>query len=1424
MNKEKNNSLILGLDIGSVAIAIAAVTRDKEVVWTRYGNHHGNLPQTLTSLLDGIDLSQVDHVAATTSSPTTLKASERYDNRIAVTTAARCFHPQIGSILIVGGEKFGLIRFDDQRNYLGYRTNTSCAAGTGSFLDQQAGRLNLPHVAELGRIAHANNGRVPKIASRCAVFAKTDLVHAQQEGYTLAEICDGLCQGLARNIVDTLFVGEAPEGPIIFCGGVSRNQAVVAHIQALVGLEILPEQSHYGAIGAALLLAEENAAPPKMRLGNIDDLLIHEKVEKLYFHKPLELHLSEYPDFRSLKQYLFQSQRDEFSTPVEVDIYEDFSLIANGRGMLQAYLGIDIGSTSTKAVITDRSGKVLAGFYTRTSGRPVQAVQTLFAAIADMLTNTPVHLQIIGAGTTGSGRKFTGRIFGADLVVDEISAHARAAVEINPLVDTIIEIGGQDSKFTTLKEGSVTFSVMNTVCAAGTGSFIEEQAQRLGCPLVDYADRAAGHPAPLTSDRCTVFMERDINTYLGRGYRHDEVLASVLHAIRENYLTKVAIENSIGSTILFQGATAKNRTLVAAFEQRLEKPMHVSPTCHLSGALGVALKLADARVTTTQFKGLDLYQKKIPIQSEVCEICSNHCKLTVAQVEGETTAYGFLCGRDYDTQHFVSNNVAGFDLLKERKRLFSIPKKMKAPHGATIGIPAVLHLQEDLEFWQVFFHELGIKTITSVDYPHGIRDGKHLAGAEFCAPIAAMHGHVRYLMDQVDTIFMPFYLDHGHRRQRRRRQYCYYTQYAPSLGSFIKDRDNPTKNSQIRFLTPLIYYLYGKFHSRFQLYKMVKSISNQKTGFSKVAAAFEYALKFKQDRQHALKELYQQKTALDNKFHVVLLGRPYTVLSKHMNKGIPDIFSSLGIKTFYQDMITVTNQAAASVDSLLSQIHWHFAAEIVKAAAQTAINPDAYAVLVTSFKCSPDSFVAEYFKQIMERHAKPYLILQLDEHDSTVGYETRIEAAIQSFQNHHNSGKSVQSPITMRPFRKSAGINLAGKTLMLPNWGDISQRLVVASLRREGIDAYLLEERHVSIQKSLRHNTGQCIPMNIVAQEFIDSVERLDLDPARCVLWMIRSAISCNLGVLPLYLKHLLEKQGNDFEAAEVYPGIMSFADISKKVPISIYFAYMFGGFLNKMGCTIRPYERNPGETDKVMEQCLGILEKAFLGKRDKEQALADVVQRMNAIETMAPGLKPRPKVAIFGDLYARDNTVCNQNLVHQIEAWGGQVVTTPYSSYVKMIARPYLRKWFVEGNYLGVLSSKAMITAVTHLEKRYEKYLKLILKESEPEYDDPPEKILSQYNLRIEHTGESMENIIKIHYLLKHQPDIALFVQTSPAFCCPSLVTEAMAKEIERNTGVPIVSITYDGTESNKNEAVIPYLKFLPKPMRCINNMANNM
>jgi predicted CoA-substrate-specific enzyme activase len=1414
---------ILGIDIGSVSIGIAELSPQKDLIRKSYGFHHGAISDTLKVMLGDFNLAEICAVAATTSTPSILKVHRIYDNRVSIITACRHYHLKIGSILLVGGEKFGLIQFDSNGNYLHFKANTSCAAGTGSFLDQQAARLNLAGIEQLSDIAFANSGVIPKIASRCAVFAKTDLVHAQQEGYTLAEICDGLCHGLAKNIVDTAFAGVKPNGPVIFTGGVSRNRAVVRHIEEMIGCKVIVEKTLYGAAGAALNLMQEMSNDRRYptiagsRISSADDLLTLEPVHKAYYHAPLTLQLCDYPDFNSSDHYEFQWADSENPYSVEVDVYQKL----NPGATYNIYLGIDIGSTSTKAMMTGSDQAVLAGFYTRTAARPVAAVQNILAAIADMAAIKEVSLNVVGAGTTGSGRKFAGKIIGADLVVDEITAHARAACQLNPQVDTIIEIGGQDSKFTTLKDGAVTFSIMNTVCAAGTGSFIEEQAQRLGCALDEFSDRTENQRSPLVSDRCTVFMERDTNHYLNEGYTVNEVLASVLHAIRENYLTKVAIENNIGDTILFQGATAKNKALVAAFEQRLKKPIHVSRYCHLTGALGTAILLAEQKIASTTFRGLDLYKMRIPIQSEVCELCTNHCKITLADVGGERVAYGFLCGRDYDTVTYVSNNRCGFDLLRERKKTMSFKPQSKPGAGLTIGIPAALHLYEDLAMWRKFFNSLGIETVTSEKYSNAIREGKHLSSAEFCAPMTALHGHIKYLLtdpagdESVDFVFMPFYFEKKAAQKGVRRQYCYYTQFSPSVIAGAAGRFSDISHSGDKFLMPLLNYLYSSFHTKVELYRMLKSIAKCPIGFLEVAAAYDSALEFKQSNQLKLKEFYEKHLAeTGNDIHVVLLGRPYTVLCPQINKGIPDLFASLGIKAFYQDMLSYRRQDVASIQALLAELHWHYAAKILEAAEVTAQSKGAYPVLVTSFKCSPDSFVVDYFKRIMESHVKPYLILQLDEHDATTGYETRIEAAVRSFRHHYGVATAAKPQIPAPALVAGREKTLAGKTLILPAWDNLSLRLVVAGLRRVGIDARLLEETPTRIQKSLRYNSGQCIPLNIIAQEFIDYVGSHQLDPAKTALWMASSAISCNLGLFPHHIKTLLDTYGQGMEKVGIYTGSLSFADISLKLPLTTYLAFMVGGLIRRIGCKIRPYERIRGTTDLVIKEGMDVLVEAFSGNLSKEKAVAEVVSRFEAIETIRDasvfhGDRQRPKVAIFGDFYARDNEVINQDLIHFIEKQGGEVITTPYSSFVQMIAKPYLRKWFIEGHYLNVLSSKAFCATATRLEKTYYAYFNRILKEPPQAYNESPQKILSQYNLRIEHTGESMDNILKVFYIKRHHPDVSLFVQTSPAFCCPALVTEAMAKEIENKTGVPVVSITYDGTGGNKNEAIIPYLKF---------------
>ncbi|MFO7930244.1 MAG: acyl-CoA dehydratase activase, partial [Desulfosalsimonas sp.] len=1259
---------ILGIDVGSVSACLAVLTTGGKILHTDYRFHNGDIAGTLREMLRSPHAEGAVAVAATHDTPGVVDADLRCDDRVAVISAACHFHGKPGAVLNVGGEKFSLMVFDENGRYSGLKTNTSCAAGTGSFLDQQAGRLNLSGISGLAEIAASNTGELPAIASRCAVFAKTDLIHAQQEGYSLAEICDGLCRGLAKNIADTVFKHEKPRHPVVFCGGVARNRAVISHISDIIGAGLVVDDMAplYGAIGAALNFIEEQGA--------VD--LNHEKrpvvraAEKPreYGNPPLLLSMSDYPDFASENSYEYEAQYHGGGR-VEVDLY----VPPEQGSRVNAYIGIDIGSTSTKAVWMDPDRRVLAGFYTRTAGRPVGALCCIFEAMDELVVSRALEFCVMGAGATGSGRKFVGKLAGADTIIDEITAHARAATELNPEVDTIIEIGGQDSKFTTLRNGSVTFSIMNTVCAAGTGSFLEEQAEKLGVGLCAFADRTENVAAPIASDRCTVFMERDINYYLSRGYRVEEVLAAALHSVRENYLTRVAVEANIGTTVCFQGATAKNRSLVAAFEQRLNRPVYVSRYCHLTGALGAALHLADEAVSESGFRGLGLYKSEIPVRSEVCGLCTNHCKITVAEMQDGPVAYGFLCGRDYETRHYVDNNRAGFDLVKTRRKIFRPGTPEPEKPEIRVGIPAALYMHEDISMWTDFFRRLGMGTIVRQGLDDAVKRGKACVGAEFCAPVTSMHGQVDALKDEADFIFLPYYLENREKDGSARRQYCYYSQYVPSL---VADMDPQLRR---RIVSPVVRFLYSSFYMRMEVFRAVRKM-NPDLGFFEVISAWERARAAFRDDTEKWRDAYKESFAGADDICVMFLGRPYTVLDPAMNKKIPQIFASQGVKGFFQDMMELDSADVSEIEPFLDELHWNYAADIIKAAKLVSQQPGVYPVLMTSFKCSPDSFIRDVFQSLMEGADKPYLILELDEHGSSVGYETRIESAVRAFRNHASEGSRYQTdPSRINPVKTRS---MSGKTVIMPSWDPITCRLLTANLRREGIDAHLITETPGAVRRSMRLNTGQCIPINAMVQEFVEHVEENGLDPAKTVFWTGYSEVSCNIRLYPYKLKQMIGSFGGGMEKAGVYTGNISFTDVSMRAAVNSYFAFMFGGLLRRMGCRIRPYEKNPGETDRALENGLRIMEEAFSSGGDKDRAAAETVELFDRIETVSGS---RPKVAVFGDLYARDNPVFNQDLIEFIEACGGEVLTTPYTDYAKMIAPAYFKKWFTEGRYLSL-------------------------------------------------------------------------------------------------------------------------------------------
>jgi predicted nucleotide-binding protein (sugar kinase/HSP70/actin superfamily) len=509
--------------------------------------------------------------------------------------------------------------------------------------------------------------------------------------------------------------------------------------------------------------------------------------------------------------------------------------------------------------------------------------------------------------------------------------------------------------------------------------------------------------------------------------------------------------------------------------------------------------------------------------------------------------------------------------------------------------------------------------------------------------------------------------------------------------------------------------------------------------------------------------------------------------------------------------------------------------------------------------------VVEYFKEILDTYQKPYLILQLDEHDSTVGYETRIEAGIRAFRNHkarteatgligfsdvfdemppeQNARKesiktwdhhikplvneasqilsshsidfklfstkiqlietqedNISYPILKNPKK------VKDKTLILPSWDSYIGPLLEAVMQNSGFNALSVGATNESIQRSLSYNTGQCLPLNIIVQNAIDYIDTNGLNPAETALWIPKSKLSCNFSMFPFYMKKLLNDYGNGMEKASVYMGDVIFYDFSLSTAINAYVAYMIGGYIRKISCKIRPYEKNIGDTERVIAHALKLSYDAFLHDKPKEQVLEKIIREFEGIEIEKTH---RPKVAIFGDLYVRDNDLVNQDLIKIVEENGGEVITTPYSEYIKIIVDPHTDRSLKERNYFDYIKTKFLRSLIPLVEDKYHKYFQNYIGERISTSSKDVDAWLDKFGVSVLHRGESMENLLKIYNLVRQYPDLDLFIQTNPSYCCPSLITEAMTSRIEEITGVPVVSIEYDGTMGFKNEDVIPYLKY---------------
>ena len=805
-------AMSLGLDIGSISVNTVVIGTNREILEEHYTLCRGRPFQTLyTVLCDVLTRYPKETFSTLAITGTGAKFAAQllggvFVNEIVAQSAAiAAFHPEVKTVIEMGGEDSKLIIMNANGDagppqLEDFAMNTVCAAGTGSFLDQQAKRIGVSIENEFGELA-LKSEKPPHIAGRCSVFAKSDMIHLQQIATPVYDIVAGLCFAVVRNVKSNLARGREVEKPVAFQGGVAANAGVVRAFREIFSLNdgdlIIPK--HHASMGA---------------IGAVYNVLDNQKSEDASFKglADLEVYLktpeTDLPRWPQLKRP--QTNLDKTVVKIPKD------------KQTTVYLGIDVGSLSTNVVLIDEFCNVVARRYLPTASKPLEAIRRGLSEIYEEVGDSVI---VKAAGTTGSGRYLTGHFIGADTIKNEITSQAKAAIHFHPEVDTIFEIGGQDSKYISIDNGVVVDFEMNKVCAAGTGSFLEEQAEKLNINIVDeFGSLALGAKKPSKlGDRCTVFMESDLNSHQQKGADKDDLVGGLAYSIVQNYIQKVVGAKRIGEHILFQGGVTNNLAVVAAFEAVTGKKITVPPHFDITGAIGAAM-LAKEEIESssgkTAFKGFEISQAQYNMSRFICQGCENHCDVHKVVIDGEDIPlfYGDRCDR------YQPRKVKEEKARKRREipNLFTMREKMlldgfddnnsevKEEDKTTIGIPRqLMTYYQRFPYWRTFFEELGFKVVLSrsSDRPM-VSQSLSMLVAETCFPVEVMHGHIHDLLERdVDYIFTPFVVDTPADGENPTANYnCPWIQSYPFMikGS-IKGQPGEEK-----FLIPTLHFKYGQ--------------------------------------------------------------------------------------------------------------------------------------------------------------------------------------------------------------------------------------------------------------------------------------------------------------------------------------------------------------------------------------------------------------------------------------------------------------------------------------------------------------------------------------------------------------------------------------------------------------------------------------
>ncbi|MCA6079862.1 MAG: acyl-CoA dehydratase activase-related protein [Endomicrobium sp.] len=1386
-----------GLDIGSTTVKLSILDKDNKPVYCNYKRHRSDLLNTVVDLMDDVpeELKAADIVVCATGSGAT-DLTQRSDisfeqEVIACTKAIKTFLPKVDVAIELGGEDAKITFFDGAS--ADQRMNETCAGGTGAFIDQMAQTLktDAAGINELSK----NHKTIYPIAARCGVFAKTDIMPLLNEGAAKEDIAASILQAVVNQTIGGLARGRTIKGNVCFLGGPlfflsELRNCFIKSLKLKSENIFFPDNAHFFvSFGAALLSKGDKTTlnELKERFKNIKSKPLRTASELLS------------PLFANEKDYETFMRRHGKTSAAKIEL-------GDVEGDL--FLGVDAGSTTTKAVLINKNKAIAYSCYGSNGGNPLPSVVDV---LKDIYAKLPSNVRIAGACITGYGEALIKAALNFDQGEVETIVHYKAAHHFNPKVSFILDIGGQDMKCIYVKNGLIDKIVLNEACSSGCGSFIQNFAQSLNYTVQDFARLSlfARKPADLGS-RCTVFMNSKIKQVQKEGASAADISAGLDYSVIKNVLYKVIkISNpeELGEHIVVQGGTFFNDGVLRAAEILLKSEVIRPDIAGLMGAFGSAIiALQNKKASTSLISEEKLSGFTCKMRNTHCKGCENRCLLNITVFpNGKTFISGNRCENVLQNKKSQSFAFNMFDY--KYKRLFDCYKPLpleKAPRGE-IGIPRVLNMYENYPFWFALFTKLGFRVVLSDQSSNALFNSglDTISSQTVCFPAKMVHGHIENLVEKgVKTIFYPCI---PYEIEEFKDVANHYN--CPIVGSYpevIRLNMSVLEEKGVKFLQPFLPFDNIK-RLIYRLAEELKDFNITKKSLIFAILRARAALNlFKKDiRKHGAAFIKEIKET--GKPAVILAGRPYHI-DPAINHGVADLIASYG-------MIVLSEDSVAHLSGPLPKINfadqWMYHSRLYRAANLATRIENLELVQLNSFGCGLDAITTEQTEEILSKSGKIYTVLKIDEGSNLGATKIRIRSLLASIKE--RKGLKFKDNIFERTkFSKFSEFTKDMRnsyTILCPQMSPVHFRLAGSIMRKYGIKLEVLPEvSKADIEEGLKYvNNDACYPTIVVVGQLINALKSGRYDINKTALIISQTGGGCRATNYAGFLRKAAEKAG--FKNVPVISLSVTDSSLNKSLGISFsmlkdaLLVLLYGDLLMRLSNRMRPYEVYSGQTDALVEAWLMRLSDR-IGKTLYFDFKKTVKKIIGDFDGIAVKKVKKPRVGVVGEILVKFHPYANNNLVSALEKEEAEVVVPDMTDFINycMLDDIYKHK-YLAGSFKNRIIS---FIASSYIE-RLRSVIRKVLKKSNHFYSYQTTKDLAHKASDIisvcNQTGEGW--LLTAEMLELIEDGVKNIICVQPFGCLPNHITgKGVMKELKRRySDINIISVDYDPGASEVNQ-----------------------